>query len=234
LNCPVFWDWVERVSWVAGIVSALIALIASLMAARSATLATRELTMLVAAATDKPELLQTLELAAQKRAEVVRRRVRAVVASVSVTFVLMATAGALGLLMSMLPDHVSTEVVGGDAPRTAQECASIPEAVVCAPTHVYELAAGAKVETRFGGVDRPVSQQGRGGLSVELPGCESEVRWHVTVGGQTVAEAVSRDVLVRVEFAVASDREYTFVAERAGGSCATTELRVRTGITFES
>ena len=120
----MFWDWVERVSWVAGIVSALIALIASVLAARSATQATREITMLVAAATDKPELLQALELAARKRAEAVRRRVRAVVVSVSVTFVLMATVGVLGLLLSMLPDHVNTEVVGGDAPRTVQECVS--------------------------------------------------------------------------------------------------------------
>jgi hypothetical protein len=230
----VFWDLVERGSWIAGIVSAVIALIVSLMAARSAKLATRELTMLIAAATDKPELLQTLELAAQKRAEVVRRRLRRVVGWVSVTLASVASVGALSLVMLLLPDHVSTEVVGGDAPRTVQECANTPNGSVCAPMHVYELAAGAKVETRFGGVDRPASQKGRGGLSVELPGCESEVRWHVTVDGQTVAEAVSRDDLVRVEFAVTGDREYTFVAERAGGNCATTELRVRTGITFES
>lgn len=230
----MFWDWVERVSWVAGIVSALIALIASLLAARSATQATREITMLVAAATDKPELLQALELAARKRAETVRRRVRAVVVSVSVTFVFMATVGVLGLLLSMLPDHVNTEVVGGDAPRTVQECVSASDATVCAPVHVYELAAGAKVETRFGGIDRSPARQGLGRLSVELPGCETEVKWHVTVDGRTVAEAVSHDVLVNAEFPMASDREYIFVAERAGGDCAGTELRVRTGFTFDS
>ncbi|MGW6441668.1 hypothetical protein [Lentzea sp. NPDC055074] len=230
----MFWNWLERVSWVAGIVSVLIALITSLMAARSAKLATRELTMLVAAALEKPELLEKLELETRARAEAVRRRVRAVVVSVSTTVLSLGAIALAAFMISTLPDHVSTEVVGGDAPRTVRECASTPDTVVCAPVHVYELAAGTKVETRFGGVDRSPPGKGRGGLSVELPGCESEVRWHVTVDGRKVAEAVSRDVLVNVEFPMTSDGEYTFVAQQAGGGCATTEMRVRTGFTFES
>ncbi|SMC82519.1 hypothetical protein [Lentzea albidocapillata] len=228
----MFWDWVERVSWVAGIISAVIALIASLMASRSAALATRQMAMLVAAATDKPELLQTLELEARERSEAVQRRVRAVVVS---TLTMIASLGAIALaavMLANLPDHVSTRVVGGDAPRTVQECAGSGEATVCAPVHVYELAAGAQVKTRFGGLGRTPARTGHGGLSVELHGCESEVRWHVELDGRTVAEAVSRDVLVNTEFPTTSDREYTFVAERAGGDCATTELRVRTGFTF--
>lgn len=229
----MFWNWLERVSWVAGIVSVLIALITSLMAARSARLATRELTMLVAAALEKPELLEKLELETRARSEAVRRRVRAVVVSVSATVLSVAALALAAVMLANLPDYVSTDVVGGDAPKTVPECVSAGEASSCAPTHVYELAAGAKAETRFGGVDRSPARQGRGGLSVELPGCASEVRWHVTLDGRTVAEAVSRDVRVHVRFPMTSDQEYTFVAERVGGGCATTELVVRTGFTFE-
>ncbi|MCX2950460.1 hypothetical protein [Lentzea sp. NEAU-D7] len=229
----MFWDWVERVSWVAGIVSAVIALIASLMASRSATLATRQVAMLVAAATDKPELLQKLELEARERSEAVRRRVRTVVAATTTMITSLAVVALAAYMLANLPDHVSTRVVGGDAPRTTQECAGGSDAVVCAPVHVYELPARTRVETRFGGVERTPARTGRGGLSVELHGCESEVRWHVELDGRTVAEAVSRDVLVRTEFPMTSDREYTFVAERADGDCATTELHVRTGFTFD-
>ncbi|WP_330275256.1 hypothetical protein OG205_06150 [Lentzea sp. NBC_00516] len=63
------------------------------------------------------------ESSARKRAEAVRRRVRAAVVSVSVTLVFMAAVGVLGLLLSMLPDHVSTEVVGGEAPRRGRASA---------------------------------------------------------------------------------------------------------------
>ncbi|MFD1150416.1 hypothetical protein [Saccharothrix hoggarensis] len=228
------WELVERLSWLAGIFSALVAAIAGWMAARASRGTVRDLALIVSVAADKPELLEKVEADARKRAEAVRRRVRAVVVFTATAFVLVATGGLIGLLAAQLPDHVRPAVAGGDTPRTVSECAQAAEATLCAPMHVYELAAGAKVETRFAGVPRPTPQQGVGGLSVELPRCEAEVRWHVTVAGAVVAEAVSRDDLVRVDFPVASDQEYTFTAERpADGGCPTTELRVRTGVSFE-
>ncbi|NUT95439.1 MAG: hypothetical protein HOY78_25760 [Saccharothrix sp.] len=228
------WESVERVSWLAGILSALVAIIAAWMAARAAKGTTRDLALIVAAATDKPELLAALEENARKRAEQVRRRLRAVVAAAATAFVLVAVGGLLGVLLSLVPDHVEADVVGGDRPRTVRECASGGGVALCQDVHVYDMSAGAKVETRFAVTGRPSSQHGSGGLSVELPGCEAEVRWHVEVDGRVLADAVSRDDLVRVEFPAWGSQEYVFSAQRpTGGDCATAEVRVRTGISFE-
>lgn len=234
LNGAVSWELVERWSWVAGIISALVGAISAWMAARAAKGTVRDLALVLSMATDKPELLEKVEADARKRAEAVRQRLRAAVVSTASAFVLIAAGGVLGLLAAQLPVYVTPEVVGGDAPRTGKECAQAGEASLCAPVHVYELVAGAKVETRFAVSHQPVAQRGTGGLSVELPDCEAEVRWRVSVGGAVVAEAVSRDDMVRAEFPVASDQEYTFTAERpADGGCPTTELRVRTGVSFD-
>ncbi|WP_033442197.1 hypothetical protein [Saccharothrix sp. NRRL B-16314] len=228
------WELIERWSWVAGIFSAFVAAVSAWAAARAAKGTVRDLALVLSLATDKPELLAKVEADARKRAEAVRQRMRTAVVSTASAFVLIATGGVFGLLAAQLPVHVSAEVVGGDAPRTEQECTKAAEASICAPVHVYELAAGTTVETRFAVTHQPVAQRGAGGLTVELPDCEAEVRWRVSVGGAVVAEAVSRDDMVRAEFPVAGDQEYTFTAERpADGGCPTTELRVRTGVSFD-
>ncbi|WP_340683731.1 hypothetical protein LCL61_35160 [Amycolatopsis coloradensis] len=227
------WEWIERLSWIAGILSALVAVVTAWTAYLAAKGTARDLALLVSAATNDPGLLDKVEAAARKRAETVRRRVRAVLAAAVNAVVFIAFGGAFSLLISLTSDHVNTEAVGGDAPLTWRECANASEATVCAPVHRYELFRGQKVETLFSGVHRP-SKRGVGGLSVELPECAAEVRWHVSVGGAVVAEAVSRDRLVRVEFPVASDQGYLFTAERTAGSdCPKAEMRVRTGITFD-
>ncbi|OXM52744.1 hypothetical protein [Amycolatopsis alba] len=227
------WEWLERLSWIAGIVSALVAVGTAWAAYRAAKGTTRDLALLIAAATDNPELLEKLEAAARQRAETVRRRLRTVVAAAGNSAVFVFLAGGLGVLFAVIPDYADTEAVGGSAPRTWQECAAVDEATVCTPVHDYELFRSQQAETLFGGVHRP-SKQGTGRLSVELPDCKAEVRWHVSVGGAVVAEAVSRDDLVKVEFPIASDQAYTFVAERpADDGCPKTTVRVRTGITFD-
>ncbi|QXV61998.1 hypothetical protein [Amycolatopsis sp. TNS106] len=227
------WTLVERASWIAGIVSALLAVLAAWMAYRATKGTTRDLALLISAATDKPEVLERVEAAARERVETIRRRVRAVLATTTSAAGFLAAAGLIALLLASMPDHVRTKVAGGDTPRTVQECSKAGEATLCAPMHIYELAPGEKAETRFEGVHRP-SKRGTGMLTVELPDCEAEVRWHVSVGGAVAAQAISRDSLVRVEFPVASEQGYTFTAERpAGSGCPETEVRVRTGITFE-
>ncbi|EME64623.1 hypothetical protein [Amycolatopsis decaplanina] len=227
------WTLVERASWIAGIVSALLAVIAAWMAYRATKRTTRDLALLISAATDKPEVLERVEAAARERVETIRRRVRDVLAATATATAFLAASSLIALLLAAIPDHVPTTVAGGDVPRTVQECANAGEVSLCTPMHIYELAPGGKVETRFTGGHRP-AERGTGALSVELPDCEAEVRWHVSVGGAVAAEAVSRDILVRVEFPVASDQEYTFTAERpADSGCPKTEVRVRTGITFD-
>ncbi|MFI9455665.1 hypothetical protein [Amycolatopsis sp. NPDC052450] len=227
------WEWIERLSWIAGILSALVAVLTAWAAYRAAKGTARDFALLISAATDDPGLLEKVEAAARKRAETVRRRVRAVLAAAVNAVVFIAIGGAFSLLFSTISDHVDTEVVGGDAPLTQRECANANEATVCVPVHRYALFRGQKVETPFAGVHRS-ARRGVGTLSVELPGCAAEVRWHVSVGGVVTAEAVSRDSLVRVEFPMDGDQGYTFTAERpADSGCPRTELRVRTGITFD-
>ncbi|ACU38320.1 hypothetical protein [Actinosynnema mirum] len=224
------WELVERLSWLAGIVSALLAAVAAWSAARTARGSARDLALVIAAATDRPELLAVLEADALARVERVRRRVRAALALISCALLLVGLGGAIAWSGLSMGRHEDLSVVGGHRPRAERECAAAGEATVCADSHVYLLGAAEEVETRFAGPER----DGAGVVVVTLPRCRAEVRWRVSVDGQVVASAVSHDVHVGVEFRARAGRQHVFTAERApGGECETVRLDVRLGVTHD-
>lgn len=225
----VSWESIERFLWLAGIFSAVVALVAAVMAGRAAKASSRDFVKVVALATDKPELLAEFEAEERRRDAALRKRLRAVTAAAGAAVVLILAAFAIGRL---LPDRVAVDVVGGDRPRTVDQCFQLNDSTVCQQVYRYELAAGGKVETRFAGVDRRGPRDGVGRLSVHQPGCDADVRWRVTVDGVAVGTGEPTD---RVEFPLVSGREFVFTAERGpGGGCDRVELDVDAGMSFDS
>ncbi|MEU7526256.1 hypothetical protein AB0A74_11010 [Saccharothrix sp. NPDC042600] len=222
------WESIERFSWLAGIFSAVVALVAAVLAARTAKASSRDFVKVLALATDKPELLAEFEAEERRRDEALRKRLRAVTAAAGAAVVLILSAYAIGRL---LPDRAAVEVVGGDRPRTADQCFQLNDSTVCQQVHRYELAAGGKVETRFAAVDRRGPRDGVARLSVAQRGCAAAVRWRVTVDGVAVGAG---EPIERVEFPLVSGREFVFAAERGpGGDCARVELDVDAWMSFD-
>ncbi|CCH35445.1 hypothetical protein ABZ816_12650 [Actinosynnema sp. NPDC047251] len=226
------WELIERLSWLAGIVGAVIAAAAAWMAARAARGTMRDLALIVSVATDKPELLEAVEADARRRAEVVRRRVRGVFVTAGVAFLVSATGAVLGVLLALLPDSRQPRVVGGDLPRTTQDCSSAGEASVCVLDDHWALPAdGAKVSARYEGVRRPEPKDGTARLTLRAQGCGGSVRWTASVAGAVAASGVVGEEEARAEFPVRSGVEFVLDAERVGGTCDV-DLRVRPLVSF--
>ncbi|MBB5954575.1 hypothetical protein FHS29_001145 [Saccharothrix tamanrassetensis] len=228
------WDLIERLSWLAGIVGAVVAALAAWMAARATKGTMRDLALILSVATDKPELFEAIEADARKRTEVVRRRVRAVFVAAGAAFAVSAFGAALGLLMLLMPDYGQPEVVGGDQPRVTQECTNGGEATVCVADNRWTLATGGTVEAQFGGVERKTPKDGVARLVLQVSGCSAagELNWTASVGGSVVAEGVARESESRAEFPLKTGEGFTFAVRRVGGGDCAVDLRLRPVVSF--